>query len=200
MSLLFETIRVSDGEPRHLPWHEMRMNRARRELWNIRKPVILNKLIQVPVEFSSGLVRCNIHYGQDIESISFKSYEKKTIRSLRMVKCDTIDYHVKYFDRSVLESLLALRGNCDDIIIIKRGLVTDTSMSNLIFFDSAKWVTPATPLLAGTCRERLLFEGKITEAIIHPEEVHNYTGVKLINAMRDPGEEEMILTSNIIVL
>jgi 4-amino-4-deoxychorismate lyase len=200
MSLLFETIRVSDGEPRHLPWHEMRMTRARLEVWNINKPIRLEEVIRVPGEYKTRLARCNVYYGPEIEAVTFKFYEKKPIRSLKIVNSDTIDYHAKYTDRSFLESLLSFRGDCDEIIIIKNGLVTDTSMSNLIFFDGAKWVTPATPLLAGTCRERLLFEGKITEAIIRPEEVHNYTGVKLINAMRDPGEEEMILTSNIIGL
>jgi 4-amino-4-deoxychorismate lyase len=197
MSLLFETIRISDVEARHLQWHEGRMNRARLELWNIREPVNLREIIRVPSEFRSGLVRCNVHYGPYIESITFKLYDKKSIRSLRMVKNDTIDYHVKYFDRSLLESLLDLRGECDDIMIIKNGLVTDTSMSNLIFSDGTNWVTPAKPLLRGTCRERLLSEGKISIAAIHSEDIYKYTGVKLINAMRDPEEEEMILISNV---
>ena len=200
MSLLFETIRISDGQTRHLRWHELRMNRARHELWNFRKLVNLRELIRVPAEFRTGLVRCNVYYGPEIESVTFKFYDKKPIRSLRLVKSDTIDYPVKYFDRSLLESLFAMRGNCDDIIIIKNGLVTDTSMSNLIFFEGINWMTPAKPLLEGTCRERLLSEGRIAEASIRPEDLYHYTGVKLINAMRDPDEEEMILIGNVIGL
>lgn len=198
MSLLFETIRISNGKARHLRWHEGRMNRARQELWNLSNPVILQELIQVPAEFRTGLVRCNVHYGPEIESVTFKIYEKKPICTLRLVKSDVIDYHVKYFDRSLLESLFALRGDCDDIIIIKDGLITDTSMSNLIFFDGKTWVTPVKPLLKGTCRERLIFEGKITEAAIRPEDLYKSKGVKLINAMRDPDEEEMIRMKNVM--
>jgi 4-amino-4-deoxychorismate lyase len=200
MSLLFETIRISDGKAWHLYWHEMRMNRARQEFWSIRKPINPEEIITIPAEFRTGLVRCNVHYGPEIESVTFKSYVKKPIRSLRLVKSETIDYHVKFFDRLILESLLTLRGDCDDIIIIKNGLVTDTSMSNLIFFDGIDWMTPATPLLAGTCRERLVSEGKITEAIIRSDDLHCYTGVKLINSMRDPDEEEMIPMENLIGL
>ena len=33
MSLLFETIRVKNGLPQHLVWHEARMNHARKEVW-----------------------------------------------------------------------------------------------------------------------------------------------------------------------
>jgi 4-amino-4-deoxychorismate lyase len=198
MFLLFETIRISNGEARHLSWHEMRMNRARLELWSIRKPVNLQELVKIPAEYNPGLVRCNVHYGQEMGPVTFKFYEKKTIRTLRMVENDIIDYHVKFFDRSLLESLFALRGDCDEIIIIKNGRITDTSMSNLIFFDGHHWFTPMEPLLKGTCRERLLSEGRITETTICPEDLHRYTGVKLINAMRDPVEEDMILISNII--
>jgi 4-amino-4-deoxychorismate lyase len=114
------------------------------------------------------------------------------------VEGDAIDYHVKFFDRSRLESLYALRGDCDDIIIVKNGLVTDTSMSNLIFLDGARWITPAEPLLAGTCRERLLSEGNITAATIRPKDLDHFIGVKLINAMRDPDEEEMIPIGNVV--
>src|ERR1039457_7030676 len=191
MSLLFETIRISDGEARHLQWHQMRMNRARYELWKIREQLNLQELIKIPAEYRMGLVRCNIHYGKEIGSVTFNSYNKKPVRSLRMVKNDTIDYHVKFFDRSLLQALLALRGECDDIIIRKNGLITDTSMSNLIFLKGHHWITPADPLLAGTCRERLLSEGKIAEATIRTQDIRQYIGVKLINAMRDPDEEEM---------
>lgn len=197
MSLLFETIRVSEGQVMHLSWHEWRMNHARQELWHIRTPMNLGELIKVPSENRTGLVRCNVHYGPDIELITFKFYDKKPVRSLKLVKSDAIDYHVKYSDRSLLESLLTLRGDCDDIIIIKNGLVTDTSMSNLILFDGTHWMTPAKPLLEGTCRERLLSEGKIREATIRPQDLDQFIGVKLINAMRDPDEEEMILMEKV---
>jgi 4-amino-4-deoxychorismate lyase len=70
-------------------------------------------------------------------------------------------------------------------------------MSNLVFFDGTRWLTPSTPLLPGTCRERLLSDGKISERRIRQEDLYLYQGVKLINAMRELDEEEFIPIGNI---
>ena len=86
MCLLFETIRLENGVPRHLDWHEQRMNRSRREIWHADDPVILGSLIIVPDEFSAGLVRCNIRYGPGIRRITFKHYQK-TMGSLPTPPC-----------------------------------------------------------------------------------------------------------------
>ncbi len=192
MSLLFETIRIENGRPMHLSWHKQRMERARKEFWSIDDQVRLEDHIHVPPEFQSGLVRCNVYYEKEIHEVNFKNYQKKPIRSLKVIKHDPADYHVKYTDRAFLQSLLDQRGACDEIIIIRNGLVTDTSMSNLIFSDGKSWFTPAKPLLNGTTRERLLAGEKIVSRNIREEDIYNYEGVKLINAMRYPEEEEMI--------
>jgi 4-amino-4-deoxychorismate lyase len=192
MSLLFETIRILDGEIRHIAWHEQRMNRAREECFPGCPVIQLQGRIRIPGEFVAGNVSCNVFYGREIEKISFRFYEKRPVRSLKLVGYDTVDYHVKYSDRSLLETLFAKRGDCDDIIIVKNGMITDTSMSNLIFFDGKNWFTPAQPLLKGTCRDRLLAEGTIREREIRPEDLGDFLAAKLINAMREPEEEEMI--------
>jgi 4-amino-4-deoxychorismate lyase len=197
MCLLFETIRIVSGVPRHIWWHEQRMNHARKEIWKSRDAISLRREISVPAEHSTGVVKCNIKYGADIQHVNFSVYEKRIIRSLKMVGSGEIDYHLKYYDRSLLENLFMLRGLSDEIIVIQNGLVTDTSMSNLIFFDGEKWFTPAIPLLKGTCRNRLLAEGKIIEKDIRVENIRSYTGCKLINAMRDPDEELLIPVSEI---
>ena len=135
MCLLFETIRIENGVPLHLKWHEQRMERAGREFWPEGNPAELKNRIVVPAAFSTGTVRCNILYGREIGEIRFTPWSKRVIRSLKLVDCNSIDYHVKFLDRTPLENLLATRGDCDDILIVKDGLVTDTSMSNIIFFD-----------------------------------------------------------------
>ncbi len=197
MCRLFETIKVVNGMPQHLTWHEDRMNRARREIWPTEKPVVLQPLLVVPQEFSEGQVRCNILYGPGIQNIKFKTYESRIIRSLKLVKCDAIDYHLKFTERFLFESLMTLRGECDEIIIVKNGLLTDTSISNIIFCEGKNWVTPAKPLLKGTCRERLIAEERIIEQDIRPEDIIKFEGCKIINALRDPCEEMMIPVSRI---
>ncbi|MEI7500912.1 MAG: aminotransferase class IV family protein [Bacteroidota bacterium] len=198
MSLLFETVCVKNGIPLHLAWHEKRMNFARQEIWQISTPVILESALVVPLESATGVLRCNIHYGPEIQHVGFHAYEKNIIRSLKLINCPEIDYHLKYTDRELLESLFALRGLCDEVIIVKNGHITDTTISNLIFFDGTDWFTPANPLLKGTCRNRLLATGRVIEKDIHVEDINTFAGCKLINAMRDPDEEMMIHVTEII--
>ena len=76
----------------------------------------------------------------------------------------------------------------EDIIIVKNGFVTDSSFSNLIFFDGKEWYTPSTPLLKGTTRARLLNEKKITERVIKIEDIKNYKSISLINAFNEIGD------------
>lgn len=197
MSLLFETIRISDGIPQFLEWHEKRMILARKETWKIKDPVNLKEVIFTGTDLSNGVVRCNVIYGPDIRKIYLKRYIKRPIRSLKLITCDTIDYHLKFRDRSVLDQLLEQRGSADDIIIVKEGYITDTSVSNLIFWDRKTWLTPSTPLLKGTTRERLLEEGTIREGRITPRDLRQFTGCKLINAMRLAEEEELIPVARI---
>lgn len=200
MSLLFETIKVVNGTPLHLPWHEERMNRARKEVWQSEVPLTLGQIISVPGEFSKGLARCNVYYGPEIKSVKFSKYEKRNIRSLKMILCPEMDYHLKYTDRSLLESIFALRGTSDEVMMVINGLITDASVANLIFFDGKNWVTPANPLLKGVCRNRLLSEGRLIEQDLSTQDLRKFIGCKLINAMRDPDGEELIPVSEITII
>ena len=192
MCRLFETIRIENGQPRYLPRHEERIKRARQELWGIAEGFGLVNILKVPAEFTTGTVRCNVIYEKELIDITFRFHHKRPVGSLKLVYSNTLDYPMKYFNRAELEALFAMRGDCDDIIIVKNGLITDTSISNLIFYNGVKWYTPAYPLLKGTCRDRLIFEGKIIPVDIRPEDLQKYQGCKLINAMREMEEEEMI--------
>ncbi len=198
MCPLFETVRIAEGIPLHLSWHQRRMDMARNEYWPGNHPIALHDLLVVPAEFSTGIVHCNIRYGAAINDITFSPYSGKIIRSLKIVYADLADYHVKFMDRTFLETLLSMKGDCDEILIVKNGLITDTSMSNIIFYNGTAWFTPEKPLLKGTCRERLLAEGSIEEMDIHTDDLCNFTCCQLINAMRFPEETETIGISNII--
>ena len=196
---LFETIRIDNGKILVPEWHEERMINARKEIWNIDEPLFLRDLVHVPERFREGTIRCKFLYGRDAGPVSFFLYQKRQIQSLKLIRNDTIDYHLKYSDRNIFDQMLACREDCDEIIIVKNGMITDTSISNLIFFDGEQWVTPRFPLLNGTCRQRLLTEGRISEADIGINVLVNYIGLKLINAMRDPDEEDMIPMNQIMI-
>jgi 4-amino-4-deoxychorismate lyase len=55
----------------------------------------------------------------------------------------------------------------------------------VVFFDGKDWWTPKNPLLEGTCRARLLAQGIIKETALGVEDLKNFKGLKLVNALRD---------------
>lgn len=115
----------------------------------------------------------------------------RTISSLQVVCDDTISYSYKSCDRSQLNALAAKKGDCDEIIIVKNNLITDTSFTNLAIFDGNNWLTPKHPLLHGTQRALLLDNGLIKEADITVDDLIKAKRIRLFNAMIDFGEREV---------
>ena len=96
-----------------------------------------------------------------------------------------------------INALFLKREEADDVLIIKNGLVTDASYSNILFFDGKQIVTPSTPLLEGTCRARLLATNRIVEKSISVDELQNFESFQLVNALNDFDESRWIPIQNI---
>lgn len=185
MCPLFETIKCSDGKLFNMEFHQARFEKACREYFGISNTIYLTELIEIPEFATNGLFRCRITYTKQIEKIEFLPHQYREIKSLKLVEDNEIDYRFKYADRERLNLIFEKRGNCDDIIIVKNGYITDGFAANLVFFDGKIWWTPCTPLLAGTQRAKLLAEGKISESMITPADIEKYIKFGLINAMHD---------------
>jgi len=185
MSLLVETLKLKDGIVYHLDYHQNRLNSAMNELLPNSPKINLEKAISIPENCSSGLFKVRVLYGSSIERIEIEPYTFRTIQSLKVVHHESVDYHLKYTNRQVLQQLFAQRGNCDDIIILKNGFVTDSFAANLLFGDGIRWFTPNTPLLKGTKRQFLLDRGIISEKEIRGTGISGFQKVGLINAMID---------------
>jgi len=117
--------------------------------------------------------------------IEYLPYTKREVKTLKLVVNDTIEYSKKYANRDEINQLVNQKENCDDILIVQNGLVLDTSIANIAFFDGREWFTPKTPLLKGTCRARLLDEDKIIEKDISVQEIKSFKTIALMNAMID---------------
>lgn len=196
MCRLFETIRILDGEPQNLVLHEKRLNASRRKLFRITGAISLTEHVSVPDDCLTGVYRCRVIYDESVVSVEFIPYQPATVRMLKVVHADEIDYSLKYLDRTCLTGLID-REVADDVLIIKNGFVTDTSYSNIVFTDGRDWITPDTPLLKGTMREKLLLDGTIIEERITVDDLGRFTHFRLINAML--GFDAPILTmANII--
>ncbi len=183
MSPLVESIKLKDGKLFNLGYHQNRMNGALAELFPEARAIELAKIISIPENCLQGIFKVRVLYGPSIEAIEIEPYQFSAIQSLKVVHHESIDYHLKYTDRQILKQLFAQRGDADDIIIIKNGLVTDAFAANLIFFDGQKWITPNAPLLKGTQRQVLLEQGIISELEIKESDIPFFQKVGLINAM-----------------
>ncbi len=127
-------------------------------------------------------------YNKQIQSISIRPYQLKSIKKLKLVHADELGYDFKFHDRTQLTNCYGKKSSADDVMIIKNGLVTDSFYANFVFEDKNGLFTPSHPLLFGTTRTRLLEEGRITERLIHAKDLNKYDKVYLINAMIDLGE------------
>jgi 4-amino-4-deoxychorismate lyase len=198
MCQLVESLKLKDGVIQNLEYHQNRMNRSMTELFPDAEKIELAKAITIPQNCKSGIYKVRVVYGSGIEKIEIEPYSFRIIKSLKVVHHESIDYHLKYIDRQILQQLFAQRESCDDIIIIKEGFVTDSFVANLLFFDGEKWITPTTPLLKGTKRQLLLDQGIISEREIREEDIRSYQKVGLINALIDLEEMPVINIDRIV--
>ena len=193
-----ETIKMANGKPSNLPYHQARMERTIRHFFpNLALNAMPSLQNLITPNENMSLVKARVVYGADgVELIEHAPYYMRPISSLQMVYDDTISYSYKSCDRSQLNALAAKKGDCDEIIIVKNNLVTDTSFTNLAISDGNCWLTPRQPLLLGTKRASLLDQGFIKEADITAYDLKRAERVRLFNAMIDFGERE-VETKNI---
>lgn len=195
MCRLVESIKLLDGKFHNLFYHEQRMNCAIRELFdgdvNHNLSVYLEG-IQYPKE---GLYKCRIVYDHRQREVEFVPYTPRLIRTLKVVTDNHIQYEHKYEDRAALDALFGKRGECDDILIIKNNLVTDTYYSNIVFKRGGDWYTPSSVLLQGTMRQYLIDHNVIRVMTITRDDITRFSSFKLINAMLGFGGEEMDIST-----
>lgn len=177
--MLLETLRCENGSPIHLSYHQERLEATLHTL-NIQKTYDLHTLIFPP---KLGIYRCRFLYNAEGYSIEFHPYIPKKITSLKLLFADDIEYAIKYSDRKALERLFEQREMCDDVLIVKNGFLTDTTIANIALEIEGKWFTPQTPLLAGTTRARLLKEGFLTPAPLSVSDIAKATKVGVMNVM-----------------
>lgn len=176
--LLLETIKIEDGIIHYLSYHQNRVNSTLLD-YHISETISLEKTIIPP---PTDLYRCRVLYKKSIISIEYIPYQTREIKYITLIESN-LEYTHKYAQRESLDKLLSLYPSSDDVLIIKDGYISDTTICNIAFFDGKQWVTPLSPLLLGTTRQRLLDEGFLIPMDITVENIKHYTHVALMNAM-----------------
>ncbi len=181
MTTLIETIKIISGTIPFLKFHNERLNYARRILLDAQDQIDLKNFIIAPSQ--NETYKCRVIYSKTIESVEYSHLPHRNFKSFKVIKNDSIAYDFKYFNRENLNNLSKLKGQADDILIIKKGFVTDTSIANVAFWYQDQWITPSTPLLKGTMRKRLLSDRKIVESSIKLEDLKQFSKMAIMNAL-----------------
>ena len=183
-----ETINIQNGIVQNLQGHVTRMRETAAH-FNFSAPDISKLETFVPKSIEKcAKVKCRIVYHTKIDEITFEEYTPKVIKSLKLVEASP-DYSFKFSDRTALNSLLSQKGDCNEILIVRNGCITDTSFSNVVFRRENDFFTPDTYLLNGTKRQLLLQKDIIREKRITVENMHEFEEIILINAMLDFGTQ-----------
>ena len=171
----FETIKCNDYEIFNLDCHNKR----------VANTIGLNLNLQEYIyPFSSELLRCKVIYNKNaILDVSYSPYNKREIKAFKLIFEDEISYSKKFLDRNYLDKLYENKGEFDEIIIIKNGIVSDTSIANIAIFYENSWITSKNCLLQGTTRNRLIEEKFLIEKNISVSMLKNASKIALMNAM-----------------
>ena len=194
---LFESIGVIDGQVQHASWHEKRYVKS--FITYFKRPPVKPLLegIDIPNAYQKGKVKLRISYNENQRKWRFSNYAFSPIAHLQLVEHNAINYELKWEDRVLLSELYQKRGDADDVLIVRNGLLTDTSYGNIAFRKNGGWFTPDKPLLEGTARARLLAQGKISSTSISLENYTEFEVFKMINALRDFETDSCYSVANI---
>jgi 4-amino-4-deoxychorismate lyase len=172
-----ETIRSLNAKLLHLEYHQKRVE------YTLKNSTIkLSEILNPP---KKGTYRCRIIYDEKEAKVTYHPYTLTLPQSFKLIHVDTLDYHLKYANRDLLNNLKERYPKYDEIIIVKNGLLTDTTIANIAFLDKRQWITPKSPLLKGTTRARLIKEGFLHVRDISVNDIHKYQDFALMNAMID---------------
>ena len=190
MPLLLESLAVMDGSLRNLEYHLQRMERSAGFYYGQPAPDPRKSLNDAAAACGEGLWKVRLFYDREIRKVEWARYTRRSYENVVLVDGAGVDYSCKRADRGQLDELTeaARAAGADTALIVRNGLVTDFSHANAAFFDGRDWWTPAQPLLEGTCRARLLDEGRIRPGDIPAAELDRYSEVSPLNALMELGD------------
>lgn len=197
MFRFFESISIINGIPQNLNYHQIRIDNTFKQFYPKLQSHHLDYLITKNVQVRYPHVKCKFSYNESSFQFFCLAYHVKLFKKFHLINDNQISYDFKYIDRKCFDHYLRTIPADHQILLIKNTLLTDSSLSNLAFYDGYRWLTPAQPLLKGTMRASLLADWKIHEELITSNHLHLFKKFKLINAM-NPLDSSIEYTMDLI--
>lgn len=191
MCLFIESIKLLDGKFFRLEYHQKRVDDTFAFHFANKKAHNLESILNQSSIPHTGLYKCRMLYGAENVSVEFAPYTIREIKSLRLIHTDIQPTLFKSAVRKAYDEAFDRRGECDDVLLIHNGLITDSSYCNVAFFDGNVWISPQTPLLKGTNLSQLVNLGLVQQMDILYYEISKYSRISLFNAMIEFGDLEL---------
>ena len=105
-----------------------------------------------------------------------------------LVYDDKIHFPHKMKLRGDLDRLRKKQADCDEIIIVKNGLLTDAFYYNIVIENNDGLFTPKNPLLPGIMRSKLIQKHRIKVKDLNVMDLKLSKHIYLINALTNLGQ------------
>lgn len=174
----FETIKVKDGKLLNLKYHQKRLDKTRDFFGFSNKLELKECNFNLP---KYGDFRLRVDYANEIKSFTVQKFISREFREFTILNSD-IEYEFKYTNRDKLD---ALKTDDKEVIIVKNGFLTDTTIANIALCRNGTWVTPKKPLLKGTTRSRLIDGGFLKCENLTIEDLKKAENFAIMNALID---------------
>jgi 4-amino-4-deoxychorismate lyase len=138
-----------------------------------------------------GHYKLRLEYDFQLRRLEFQEYRMREVQLLQLVPITLEPMLYKSSARELIDGAFNRRGECDDVLLVREGLLTDTSYANIALFDGRKWLSPRVPLLYGTRRAYLIDRGLIEPADIRVEDISRFQLIRMFNALIDFGVLEL---------
>lgn len=181
MCLFIETILIKNGILKNLQYHQKRVNITTKKHFGSMSIDLKKETLKAP---KIGIYRCRITYSKKVKKVEFSPYVLTKKAKIKAIVTD-LDYNFKKNDRKEIEEALksAKEEGFDEVLFVKNGFVTDTSIANIAFFNGKEWFTPVFSLLKGTMRERLIDARFLKKAAIKKKDIASFSFFALFNSL-----------------
>lgn len=188
MFQFLESIKLKDGEFLRLKYHQQRVDKAFQLFAPNAHVLDLEACLSSLTLPGQGVYKCRVIYGSIKHQVELIPYQLRPVQTLKLIETNIASTVYKPSERSEIEALFSLRGECDDVLLIKDGLLTDSSYCNIALYNGQEWISPRVPLVYGTQRAELIERQRIIEQDIPAESIQHYQQIRLFNAMIEFGE------------
>lgn len=194
MFQFLESIKLKDGVFFRLKYHQQRMDKALHVVYPKAPSINLAAYLSNSVIPEQGVYKCRVIYDVQIHLVEFVPYQIRPVQTLQLIETIIESTVYKPADRTEINQLFSQRGDLDDVLMVKDGLLTDTSYCNIALYNGQQWISPRVPIVYGTQRAYLIDSNVIEEQDIPASSYRIYKKIRIFNAMIEFGELEITIS------